>query len=181
MKKFLIIGNVNAIIDKIMFPLIKDNKVWLGTQHIKEFVSDSSETKKFGNIRWFTNLDHNKRHSPIVLTQSYSSDRYPKYDNYGAINVDKVCDIPLDYDGIMGVPVSFMDKYCPEQFEIVGRCENLDTYSLKTKVYTSNECKEAYYNKFGKSGVYDLNASGVLIKNGIKEKCFSRILIRLKK
>lgn len=120
MKRFLIIGNLNAISYKEVFPLIKDNKVWLGTQYVKEFVSDSGETKKFGNTIWYTNLDHNKRHSPIVLTQSYSPDKYPKYDNYSAINVDKVCDIPLDYNGAMGVPITFLDKYCPEQFEIVG-------------------------------------------------------------
>ena len=180
-KKFLIIGNMNAIIDKIVFPLLKENKIWLGTQHIKEFVSDSGETKKFGNIIWFTNLDHKRRHEELILYKKYNEEEYPKYDNYDAIEVSKVADIPMDYEGVMGVPVSFMDKYCPDQFEIVGRCENLDSYSLKTKVYTSNECKEAYYSKFGKTGVYDLNASGVLIKNGLKQKVFTRILIRFKK
>ena len=180
-KKFLIIGNMNAIIDKIVFPLLKDNKIWLGTQHIKELVSDSGETKKFGNIIWFTNLDHKRRHEELILYKKYNEEEYPKYDNYDAIEVSKVADIPMDYEGVMGVPVSFMDKYCPDQFEIVGRCENLDSYSLKTKVYTSNECKEAYYSKFGKTGVYDLNASGVLIKDGLKQKVFTRILIRFKK
>ena len=69
---------------------------------------------------WFTNLDHKKRHEPLDLYKRYSSDEFPKYDNYNAIEVPKVCDIPLDYDGVMGVPITFLDKYCPEQFEIVG-------------------------------------------------------------
>jgi hypothetical protein len=84
----------------------------------------------------------------------------------------------MDYDGVMGVPISFLDKYCPTQFEIVGKCENLDLYGLKTRVYTSDECKKAYYMKFGKEGIYDLNASGVLLKNGLREKVYSRILIK---
>ena len=81
----------------------------------------------------------------------------------------------------MGVPVSFLDKYSPEQFEIMGMCENEDLYKLKTKFYTSAECKQAYLDKFGKKGVYDLNASGVLIRNGLREKVYQRILIKHKK
>ena len=81
----------------------------------------------------------------------------------------------------MGVPVTFMDKYNPDQFEILGMCENLDLYGLKTKVYSKRECQDAYFDKFGKKGTYDLNASGVLIKNGKREKVYSRILIRRRK
>jgi hypothetical protein len=80
----------------------------------------------------------------------------------------------------MGVPISFVDKYCPEQFEILGMCENMDLYSLKTKVYSSKECKEAYFKKFGKQGTYDLNASGVVLVNEQLEKVYQRILIRKK-
>jgi hypothetical protein len=80
----------------------------------------------------------------------------------------------------MGVPITFLDKYNPSQFEIIGMCENLDLYHLKTKVYTSEECRQAYFSKFGKAGTYDLNASGVIIKNGLKEKVYQRILIRNK-
>ncbi|UTC62661.1 hypothetical protein E4O05_01800 [Treponema sp. OMZ 787] len=81
----------------------------------------------------------------------------------------------------MGVPISFLDKYCPEQFEIVGMCENSDLYKLKTKIYTTQECKEAYFWKFGKKGTYDLNASGVLVEtDGHLEKVYQRILIRHK-
>ena len=81
----------------------------------------------------------------------------------------------------MGVPISFLDKYSPEQFEIVGMCENLDLYGLKTKVYTTEECQQAYFAKFGKIGTYDLNASGVVHRNGLLEKVYQRILIKHKR
>jgi len=149
MKKFLIIGNMNATTYKEVFPLIKDNKLWLGAQYVKEFVSDSGEIKKFGNVLWYTNLEHNKRHSPITLTQAYSSDRYPKYDNYDAIEVSRTKDIPKDYDGVMGVPITFLDKYCLEQFEIVGmsRHNNLNMdggYWLGVKADATINGKEVY-------------------------------------
>ena len=105
---------------------------------------------------------------------------YQHYDNYDAIEVPFTDAIPSDYNGVMGVPISFMDKYCPEQFEILGMCENEDLYKLKTKVYTTVECKQAYYAKFGKAGTYDLNASGVLSVNDRMEKVYQRILIRKK-
>jgi hypothetical protein len=105
---------------------------------------------------------------------------YKKYDNYEAIEVPKTVAIPGDYEGIMGVPISFLDKYNPDQFEIVGMCENLDLYGLKTKIYTKEECQDAYFKKFGKKGTYDLNASGVIIKNSLREKVYQRILIKHK-
>lgn len=121
-KKFIIIGNMNAVTYKEFFPLLKNNQVWLGYTSPKEFLTPDGEVKKFGNIFWYTNLDHPKRHEPLKLWRKYADDpnKYPKYDNFDAINVDKTDDIPIDYDGIMGVPISFLDKYCPEQFEIVG-------------------------------------------------------------
>ena len=103
---------------------------------------------------------------------------YQEYDNYDAIEVPFTDAIPSDYDGIMGVPISFLDKYCPEQFEIVGMCENEDLYGMKTRVYTHDECQRAYLRKFGKKGTYDLNASGVLTIEGIQEKVYQRILVR---
>ena len=131
-KKFLIIGNMNAITYKEIFPLIKENKIWLGTQYVKEFITKYDETQKFGNICWFTNLNHKKRNTPIDLYKYYNEEEYPKYDNYDAINVDKVTDIPLDYDGVMGVPISFLDKYCPTQFQIVGEMVSttVDNYNF---------------------------------------------------
>ena len=106
----------------------------------------------------------------------YGKLEYPYYDNYDAIEVPITECIPSDFDGVMGVPITFMDKYCPEQFEILGMCENLDLYGLKTKIYTSQECHERYFELFGKKGTYDLNASGVV--NG--KKVYQRILIRRK-
>lgn len=131
-KKFLIIGNNNAITYKEIFPYIKDNKLWLGVNSNKtmEFampdsyekwnrIDDGVKIGKVPAISWYTNLDHNKRNLPIDLYKTYSPEYYPKYDNYDAIEVSKTCEIPMDYDGVMGVPITFLDKYNPNQFEIV--------------------------------------------------------------
>lgn len=132
-KKFLIIGNKNAITYKEIFPLIKDNKLWLGisapkaySTPLKEVENEKTQYKengvvyqKFGNHGWFTNIEHSNRIYPLDLYKRYDAEKYPKYDNYDAINVDKASDIPCDYDGVMGVPITFLDKYCPTQFEIV--------------------------------------------------------------
>lgn len=131
-KKFLLLGNNNAITYKEIFPLIMSNKMWLGYSNNKtmEFVlSDSYEKwdriengKKIGKvpaISWFTNLEHDHRNRPLDLTQRYDPRYYPKYDNYDAIECSKVMDIPRDYDGVIGVPITFLDKYCPNQFRII--------------------------------------------------------------
>ena len=137
-KKFLIIGNQNAITYKEIFPLLMNNKMWLGYgfKSGDAYFSISKETSRlyaegvynqntglvhFRNCMWFTNIDHNKRHEPLRLEGTYYDPaKYPKYDNYDAIEVSRTADIPYDYFGVMGVPITFMDKYCPEQFEIVG-------------------------------------------------------------
>lgn len=130
-KKFLAIGNMNAITYKDVFKLIKDNKVWLGLNtpkvfSVKEdytskntFIEYGKNYAKFGNICWFTNLPNKKRKEGVLLYQKYTPEKYPKYDNYDAINVDKVVDIPMDYYGVIGVPISFLSLYSPEQFEII--------------------------------------------------------------
>lgn len=126
-KKFVIVGNKNAITYKEIFPLLKDDVVWLGCESPCEFFTPGGMTKKVNGLtRWFTNLDIKKRHEELILVKKYAGheDEYPKYDNYDAIEVSKVADIPLDYDGVMGVPITFMDKYNPEQFEIVGGTAN---------------------------------------------------------
>ena len=129
-KKFLIIGNKNALTYKEIFPLIKENKIWLGYTSPNEFKIPSGEitTKLKGLCRWFTNLEIDKRHEPLILTKNYkgNEDRYPKYDNYDAINCDKVADIPKDYFLPIGVPITFLDHWCPEQFIIIG----LDRYTV---------------------------------------------------
>ena len=120
-KKFLIIGNKNSITYKEFFPLLKDNKVWIGYYSPSDFNTPNGMTKQVqGLSRWFTNLDIKKRHEEVTLFKHYTTEEYPTYDNYDAINVDKVSDIPKDFDGVMGVPITIMDKYNPEQFEIVG-------------------------------------------------------------
>ena len=139
-KKFIIIGNVNAITYKEIFPLIKNNKIWAGFSFNKtmEFIMPDSyelkgkafiddEGKKHGfvpGICWFTNLDIKKRHENLILWKTYTPEEFPKYDNYDAINVDKVANIPCDYYEAMGVPITFLDKFNPDQFEIIGLSEN---------------------------------------------------------
>ena len=140
-KQFLIIGNMNAITYKEVFPLIKDNKVWTGYKMfgggmnmiMPKTLFDPGKVKKYVvngrgeiivnimGVIWYTNLDIKKRHEELILVKQYHGheDEYPHYDNYDAINVDKVIDIPCDYDGVMGVPITFLDKYNPEQFEII--------------------------------------------------------------
>ena len=146
-KKFLIIGAKNAIKYKDIFPLIKANKLWIGYRPMAggmlfdvplDFAQELVETKKEGSAykivdgvvkgwsanTWYTNLDHKKRHEDLILYKRYSPEEYPTYDNYDAIEVSKVAEIPIEYDGAMGVPITFMDKHNPEQFEILGISED---------------------------------------------------------
>ena len=154
-KKFLVIGDLNWITYKEIFPLIKNNRIWLGFNYVKEFKQPDGTIKKFGNKLWFTNLDHSKRHEKLPLWKNYNPEEYPIYDNYSAWNVDRVTDIPVDKvfeltvdeetykrlkdtykddlvlidtdngyhikvnNPIIGVPITFLDKFNPEQFEIV--------------------------------------------------------------
>lgn len=193
-KKFIIIGNQNAITYKEIFPLIKNNQLFLGltmngSNRYFQVPDDYSLTEKTGkvvngkkfafvkSVVWFTNFNIYVFRDNVIPYKEYNEIDYPKYDNYDAIEVSKVTDIPKDYFGVMGVPITFLHKYNPEEYEIVGMCENLDLYGLKTRVYTSEECKKRYFELFGKNGVYDLNAAGVV--NGIK--VYQRLLIRRKK
>lgn len=149
-KKFLIIGNQNAITYKEIFPLIMINKLWLGFNsgdmsfkvpadsepRATRYWQDGTGQKwrSMGNICWYTNLDHKKRHEELILFKKYTPEEYPEYDNYKAINVNKVAEIPMDYDGIMGVPITFLDKYNPDQFEIVG-CTESEGKGMSNGVY----------------------------------------------
>lgn len=189
-KKFLIIGNVNAITYKEVFPLIKENKLCMGRSiHSgdREFrVPDDYPLNAAGcridekgrkyirvkGVRWFTNLDYTERYVNIDLWKKYTPEEYPHYDNYDAIEVGKTSDIPEDYDGVMGVPITFLDKYNPEQFEIIGMAKRgAGDPSLKSKVYTKDE-----YPNYS-----DLNAGPVIIENGKPRNTFPRILIRRKR
>lgn len=190
-KQFLIIGGQNAITYKEVFRFIKEDRIWLGIDNggtkwfrVPGHYDIETESRKktidgikyfsMGSIVWFTNLDHPKRHETLLLFREYSPEIFPHYDNYNAIEVGRVADIPGDWDGVMGVPITFLDKHNPEQFEILGMCENLDLYGLKTRTYTARECRERYFELFERKGVYDLNAAGVV--NG--RKVYQRLLIK---
>lgn len=194
-KKFLIVANKGSIAYKEIFQLIKENKYWAGVSSWSGgmwFHTDTENSKKnMKNVgsAWFTNLPHGKHNTPnekfMTMADNLRHSKhakireqgYPKYDNYDAIEVPYTDAIPIDYAGVMGVPVTFLEQYCPEQFEILGMCENLDLYGLKTKVYSAQECRAKYFELFGKKGVYDLNATGVV--NG--KKAYQRLLIRVKR
>ncbi|MCD7784414.1 MAG: adenine-specific methyltransferase EcoRI family protein [Oscillospiraceae bacterium] len=181
-KKFIVIGHQNAITYKEFFPLLKDNKIWSGYgfngnvgffESPYEDVAVSSQHKegliRVSGVMWFTNLDIKKRHEELILVKKYNPEDYPKFDNYDAINVNTTASIPCDYDGMMGVPITFLDKYNPDQFEILGITQrNDDPYKIKK--YTTAEYANAN----------DLNARGVVIVNGIPKSVYARILIRNK-
>ncbi len=171
-KKFIVIGSQNAITYKEIFKLIKENKIWLGNKSgdMSFKVPENYEPKEtrywkdekgqkwrsMGNITWFTNLDHDKRHEDLILYKEYNEAEYPKYDNYDAINVNKVAEIPVDFKGAIGVPITFLDKYNPKQFEILGKTNNKEH-----------------------AGIYLLNKEVTAMVNN--KKLYHRILIKNKK
>lgn len=183
-KKFLIIGNKNAITYKEIFPLIKDDKMWLGVTPMgtdmlfgvpDHYAETLVQTKKSGSSYriidgevkaraqacWFTNLDHDKRHEELILYKRYTPEEYPHYDNYDAIEVSKVAEIPCDFDGVMGVPITFLDKYNPEQFEVIA---------------SDYEIKQGLYPELVKSEWHDKIDRGYL--QG--KRLYARILIKPK-
>jgi len=204
-KKFLIIGNVQALTYKEIFPLIKANKLWMGvTIHSgdREFrVPDHYPLNAAGwrvdengvkyirvkGVRWYTNLDHGRRHQELPLMTMEDNLRfskhkeikgkaaYDRYENYDAIEVSFTDAVPSDYGGVMGVPISFLDKYNPDQFEIVGTLESSDPENpYRTRWYSAQDQRDAFFRRFGKPGSIPLNMSGVI--NDVK--VFKRILIR---
>jgi hypothetical protein len=200
-KRFLIIGNTNAITYRELFPLIRANKLWLGCTNFnvgmffevpddwEQFHHiDDQSGKKIARVStscWYTSLDHGRRHKPLSLMTMAENLRYSpglrgkaaydKYDNYDAIEVATYKEIPSDFGGVMGVPVTFLDKYSPEQFEIVGTLESSDPDNpYRTRWYSAQDQKDAYFRRFGKPGTIPLNMSGVI--NDVK--VFKRILIR---
>ncbi len=193
-KKFIIIGNQNAITYKEIFPLLKENKMWIGYKSgdMAFTVPQSYEAREtrfwidktgqkwrsMGNICWFTNLDIQKRHENLILYKSYNPEEYPTYDNYNAIEVSKTAEIPCDYDGVMGVPITFMDKYNPEQFEILGIDGGDMGVSYGVGAMLSKEEVTARFQEhkgFRRGKLCYRNQSGKL------QMCYRRILIRRKK
>lgn len=187
-KDFIIIGNVNCVTYKEIFPLIVQNKLWMGVSihsgDRKFFVPDDYPMKAAGcgidedgrrfirvkGVRWFTNIDIPQRHVPLDLRGNYySPEKYPHYDNFDAIEVSKTGDIPCDYDGVMGVPITFLDKYCPDQFEILDTTERWS--GMRTKKYSKDEYEDAG----------DMNATWIIFKPDGYMKGYKRLLIRRKK
>jgi hypothetical protein len=200
-KKFLIIGNTNSITYLEIFPLIKNNEMWLGCTNFNvgmffevphnwdRFHHIDEETgRKIARVStscWYTNLDHGRRHQPLSLMTTAENLKFSKnlsgksaydhYENYDAIEVGTYKEIPSDYDGVMGVPVTFLDKYNPDQFEIVGTLESSDPDNpYRTRWYSAQDQKDAFFRRFGRTGSIPLNMSGVI--NDVK--VFKRILIR---
>lgn len=182
--KFLIIGNTNNVTYEEIFPLLKKNEIWLGINNGPKIYQvpmhndqentfigpDGKKYAKMGNTGWFTNLDFDKRHEKLQLYKRYKPEEFQKYDNYDAIEVPKVADIPMDYDGAMGVPVTFLDKYNPDQFEIIGLTDRQNTSGLRTKKYTASDTPK--YN--------DLNRRGAIKVGGDYRPTYARILIKKK-
>jgi hypothetical protein len=196
-KLFVIIGSMNAITYKEIFPLIKNNKLWLGngfhagnayfyTPNTREFASGVFDEKtglvKFRNVCWFTNLDHGRRHQPLPLMTMEENlkfskhknikgkKKYDEYDNYDAIEVPFTDAIPSDYEGAMGVPISFLDKYNPDQFEILGITDRDNNSGLKTKEYTEKDVQNPG----------DLNRRGAIKIGSEYKSTYARLLIRRK-
>ena len=194
-KKFVIIGNLNALTYRDIFKLVKENKLWFGHSiHSgdREFrvPSDyplnaaSSRIDEEGNkyirvkgVRWFTNLDYTERHEDLILYKNYNPEEYPTYENFDAINVDKTKDIPIDYDGYMGVPITFLDKYNPDQFEIIGLGISNSGIEIGVEPYKSEHRK--YRKEVQKRGAVDGDL--YMMKNGIVEVPYARIIIKNKK
>lgn len=182
-KKFLIIGSQNSISYKEIFNHIKANKIWLGYNAVKRFTMPENQVHNsviiengtryavFGNICWYTNLDISKRHDDLILYKKFNEVDYVKYDNYDAIEVSRITDIPMDYAGAMGVPITLLDKYNPDQFEILGITDRDNNSGIKTKTYTNDDV----------SNPGDLNRRGVLKIGSEYKSTYARLLIKNKK
>ena len=174
-KKFLIIGSKNSITYKEIFKLIKEDKLWLGhgfaagnayfkipSENARDFASGVYDEKtglvKFRNVGWFMNMDYESRHEHIPLYKKHTPSEYPKYDNYDAIEVSKVAEIPVDYDGEMGVPITFLDKYNPEQFEILGITKTW--FGGANKIYPN----QTQVSKDGKTSIVSKLNDGATLK-----------------
>lgn len=192
-KKFLIIGNQNAITYKEIFALLKDNRIWLGCKSgdmefkVPDYYEpretrfrideDGIKYRSLGNICWFTNLDMSKRHEDLILYKQYAPEEYPKYENFDAINVNRTKDIPIDYDGYMGVPITFLDKHNPEQFEIIGL--GIANSGLEIGVKPYKEEHRKYRKEVQKRGTVDGDL--YMMTNGIVDVPYARIIIKNKR
>ena len=192
-KKFIVMCNHNVVHYTEIFPLIKNNEMWLGYNSNKtvrfampdyyekwDEIVDGIKYGKVPSIGWLTNLDIKKRHEDLILYKTYNAQDYPKYENLDAIDVEKVAEIPYDYYGLMGVPDTLLDQYNPEQFEILG-ADGIPQYAEELNIARIGEDWMKRYRAYGGTGHYTANMrSIVMTKNGVPKKPFSRIFIRQK-
>ena len=183
-KRFIVIGPWNAVTYKETFPLIKENRLWLGygfnagnayfsvPSSMNDYAAGVYDEKtglvKFRNVTWFTNIDHDKRHEELILYRRYIPEGYPTYHNYDAIEVSKTRDIPMNYPGAMGVPITFLDKYNPDQFEILGITDRDNNSGLKTREYTVADVPNPG----------DLNRRAAIKAGGELKSTYARLLVR---
>lgn len=194
-KKFLVIGNQNALTYRDIFPLIQENKMWLGISmngsnrwfQVPDDYKITPSTKiengkKYCFVKsvvWFTNMEHKHRHESLILYKQYNPNEYPTYDNYDAINVDKVAEIPADYNGVMGVPITFLHKYCPEQFEIIWRGGDIEWAENQCNFYTPCSNEDAIkYRQMDKT--WRIQNAYLLDNLGNPKVVYQRIFIRKK-
>jgi hypothetical protein len=190
-KKFIIVGHQNAIKYKEIFPLIRDNKLWLGygfkggaghfiNEHYEDYATATDRKEgmiRVSGVHWFTNLEINKRHEDLILYKKYTPEEYPKYENFDAINVDVTKDIPMDYEGFMGVPITFMDKYNPDQFEIIG--VGIANLGLEMGIEPYKPEHKKYRKEVQKRGAVDGDL--YMMVDGVVTVPYSRIITRNKK
>ena len=197
-KKFIVLGNMNSITYRDIFALLKENRLWIGygfnlsmvfrTTYVNTLEANRKYVKSKGYdpdknfvktpaIAWYTNVDIKKRHEDLILYRNYTPEEYPKYYNFDAIHIEKVTDIPKDYKGIMGVPITFMDKYNPEQFEIIGL--GISNSGLECGVQPYRPEHKKYRKEVQKRGAVDGDL--YMMTNGVVDVPYARILIRNKK
>jgi len=176
-KKFLTIGNINAISYKNCFEYIKSNKLWLGYNTVRYFQKPDGSMYETARSFWYTNLDINKRHEDLILYKKYNEDEFPKYENFDAINVNKAIDIPIDYQGLMGVPITFLDKYNPDQFEIIGLGISNSGIEMGVKPYKEEHKK---YRKDVQNMAAVDGDLYMMVGNEVKVP-YARVIIRNKK
>lgn len=207
-KQFIIIGNKNALTYKEVFPLIRENKLWIGVTPMgrdlmfgvpDHVAKEMRETKKEGSAYrvidgkvygraqacWLTNMEHDKRHRPLDLYKLYDPAEFLQYDNYDAINIDRVADIPEDWEGIMGVPITFLDKYCPAQFEILGITKTWDDESgYKTKIYpmqtqVSRSGKRSQVSKLNDGPTIKLDSPPITTYYEVADEMYAQLYVRI--
>jgi hypothetical protein len=179
-KKFIVIGNMGAVGYKDIFKDVKNNKIWLGVTKPKMFRQPDNTFKTFGNICWFTNLNNKIRSQELILYKEYNEVDYPNYLNFDAIDVDKLTNIPKDYDGIMGCPLTILENFNPNQFEIVGLGSGESLKEVcNTAIYPKDFLKD--YFASGRKGHLSSGMYGLaLYKNGVAIAPYARLLIKNK-